>query len=125
MSAAYYRILSTYLDTSSPGAPVLYVCTLAGDKTTSVWAQISGGGGYMGEHDETKAYAGGQTVRVSTPKTVAGVNIGAGLYGVPPGVSVPAGATGYQLPQDPEPTAFSASPNDKVYWHVLVRYCGV
>jgi len=80
-------------------------------------------GGYMGEYDNTKAYSAGQTVRVSVPTTIAGVSVPAGLFGVPPGVSVPANGTGFQIPQFPEPTTFTASPNDKVYWHALVTYC--
>jgi len=43
--SAYYRQYSTYLDISTPSAPVLWVCTTAGDKTSSVWAKVSGGGG--------------------------------------------------------------------------------
>lgn len=33
-----------YLDLTSPTAPILYVCTTAGTNSTSVWAQVSGGG---------------------------------------------------------------------------------
>lgn len=45
MSAAYYRVGSYYVDTSTPSAPVLWRCITAGDKTSSVWAKVSGGGG--------------------------------------------------------------------------------
>ncbi len=49
MSAAYYRVGQYYVDTSTPSAPKLYRCTTAGDKTTSVWALVSGGGGIGNE----------------------------------------------------------------------------
>ena len=39
---AYYRVGDKYVDTA---ASALYRCTTAGDKTSSVWAQISGGTG--------------------------------------------------------------------------------
>jgi hypothetical protein len=42
--SAYYRQYSTYLDITTPSVPVLWVCITAGDKTSSVWAKISGGG---------------------------------------------------------------------------------
>lgn len=45
MSAAYYRVGQYYVDITTPTAPVLYRCITAGDKTSSVWAKISGGGG--------------------------------------------------------------------------------
>lgn len=76
-----------------------------------------GGGGYMGNYDNSKSYSSGQTVRVVTPTTIGGVSVAAGLYGVPPGVSVPASGTGNQIPQYPEPTSGT------VYWHALVTYC--
>lgn len=40
--AAYYRQYSTYWDSS---AKRLYICTTAGDKTSSVWDVVGGGGG--------------------------------------------------------------------------------
>ena len=80
-------------------------------------------GGYMGTYDNTKSYASGQTVRVVTPTTIAGVSVPAGLFAVPPGVSVPANGTGFQIPQYPEPSTFTTPPNDKVYWHALGIYC--
>jgi len=43
--SAYYRQYDTYLDISTPSAPVMWVCTTAGDKTSSVWAKLSGGCG--------------------------------------------------------------------------------
>jgi hypothetical protein len=42
---AYYRVGDKYVDTA---ASALYRCTTAGDKTSSVWAQISGGAGGAG-----------------------------------------------------------------------------
>ena len=39
---AYYRLYSKYWDTSGKQ---WYVCTTAGDKTSSVWTVVSGGGG--------------------------------------------------------------------------------
>ena len=38
----YYRVGQYAVDTSTPTAPVLYRCTTAGDKTSSVWAVVSG-----------------------------------------------------------------------------------
>lgn len=45
MSAGYYRVGSYYVDTTNPSAPVFYRCMTVGTKSTSVWAQVSGGGG--------------------------------------------------------------------------------
>ena len=84
-----------------------------------------GGGGYQGTYDNTKSYSAGDIVRVLATETISGVVVAIGLYGVPPEVSVPGNGTGYQIPQYPEPTEFSASPNDKVYWHALVLYCDI
>jgi hypothetical protein len=52
-ASAYYRVDDQYRDTA---ANALYVCTTAGDKASSVWAQISGGSGgsnwnYRGMYD--------------------------------------------------------------------------
>ena len=84
---------------------------------TAAGAGGGGGGGYMGTYDNTKSYSSGQTVRVATPATIAGVSVPAGYYGLPPGFSVPANGTGNQIPQYPEPTSGT------VYWHALVVYC--
>jgi len=46
--SAYYRVGQYCVDTSTPTAPVLWRCTTAGDKTSSVWAKVSGGGGSGG-----------------------------------------------------------------------------
>lgn len=34
-----------YYDVTTPTSPALYVCTTFGDSTSSVWSQVSGGGG--------------------------------------------------------------------------------
>ena len=41
VASAYYRVGDKYVDT---GANTMYRCTTAGSNSTSVWAQISGGG---------------------------------------------------------------------------------
>lgn len=45
---AYFRQFSTYVDMTTPTAPVLYICTTSGTNSSSVWAQISAGGGSSG-----------------------------------------------------------------------------
>ena len=40
--SATYRVGEYYTDLSNPAAPVVYRCMAAGDKTSSVWAQVSG-----------------------------------------------------------------------------------
>ena len=42
MATPYYRVGDKYFDTT---AKVLYRCTTAGDKTSSVWVSVSGSGG--------------------------------------------------------------------------------
>jgi len=42
---AYYRVRDRYLDTSAKNS---YFCTTAGDKTSSVWQMVGGGGGSNG-----------------------------------------------------------------------------
>ncbi len=54
----YYRTFDRYFDTTSPGAPVEYLCNSAGTNSTSGWAKISGGGGSFGGVDkQTASYA--------------------------------------------------------------------
>ncbi len=118
-SEAYYRLYSQYLDITTPTAPTLWICTTAGSKSASVWAQVSGGGGFMGEYDPTKSYAAGQAVKKSTQTTIAGVVSIAGYYGVPPAGTdvngqvwsgvVPAAPTGNNVPQFPLPAGTCAA----------------
>jgi hypothetical protein len=56
-----------YIDMTTATAPVLYVCTSAGNATTSVWAKISGGAGgsgwnYRGTFNPSTTYATGDVV---------------------------------------------------------------
>ncbi len=96
MSAtAYYRVGQYYVDDSTPTAPALYRCTTAGDKTSSVWAKVTGGQFIRGEYSAAIAYAVGNIVVIS-----AGAN--AGTYvctlactGVHPTVGAP---NWFQLP---------------------------
>ena len=87
------------------------------DLTNAGVGNGAGGGGYMGNYSNATAYSTGQTVRVLTATTISGVAVAAGFYGVPPGITVPAGGTGNQIPQFPEPTSGT------VYWHLIVQYC--
>ncbi|MDE2096171.1 MAG: hypothetical protein KGL39_02925 [Patescibacteria group bacterium] len=129
MAKGYYRVGQYYFDTA---ANVLYRCTVAGDQTSSAWQVVSGGGGFMGEYDKTKAYSSGQTFMVSTPTTIAGIAVAAGLYGVPPAGTdvlgrpwygyVPANPTGNAVPQYPLPS-LGAAPNDKYYANLIFGYC--
>lgn len=134
MSSAYYRILSTYLDTSSPGTPVLYVCTFAGDKTTSVWAKISGGGDSWPpvELDPTQVCAAGDWRYVSplNPLVTTGLKdlVAGSVIKAKPGLwrakkAVPAqatvsGVTSYNVPQLPYPGASGTADIDgtNVFW---------
>jgi hypothetical protein len=43
-ATAYYRKYSTYVDTTTATAPVLWMCMTSGSNASSVWAIISGGG---------------------------------------------------------------------------------
>ena len=111
MSAAYYRVGALYYDTSGHA---LYICTAAGDKTTSTWQLISGAGGGNAEfYDNTHAYNAGDIVQVLTTKTVGGVTILPGTYVVIKGLSVPANGTGNQVPQYPYPVSGT------IYWMCL------
>jgi hypothetical protein len=77
MSAGYYYVGSYYVDLTTPSAPVLYRCTTAGTKTTSVWGQVSGGGGsgwnYRGVFNPLSTYAVNDAV-------LLGAGTSAGLY---------------------------------------------
>jgi hypothetical protein len=42
-TSPYYRLYSRWLDITTPTAPIEWICTTAGDKTSSVWAQITSG----------------------------------------------------------------------------------
>lgn len=46
--SAKYQVGTLWVDNSNPSSPVVWRCMVEGDKTTSVWAQISGGGGGAG-----------------------------------------------------------------------------
>jgi hypothetical protein len=59
--SATYRVGEYYTDLSNPAAPVVYRCMAAGDKTSSVWAQVSGapagaGFNYRGAWNATTTY---------------------------------------------------------------------
>lgn len=77
----------------------------------------SSGGGYLGDYANANGYATGTFVRVKTTTTVKGITVQAGLYAVPPGITVPANGTANQIPQYPEPASGT------VYWHCIVLYC--
>jgi hypothetical protein len=103
MSAAYYRVGSMYYDST---AHALYICTGAGDNTSSVWAQISNSGGTFADfYDNTLAYAAGSVVQILTTTTIGGVTILPGTYVLRQGLSVPANGTGNQVPQYPYPVS--------------------
>ena len=88
-------------------------------------------GGYMGEYDQTKSYLAGQEFSVAVPTTIAGIQVSAGLYAVPPAGTdglgtwagaVPANPTGNAVPQDPLPT-ITAAPNNVWYARLVAGYC--
>jgi hypothetical protein len=102
-----------YLDITTLTAPVLYVCTAAGSKSGSTWAQISGGGGgnYAGTYSNASAYSAGQIVRVQSSAAIGGVTPTIGVYGCIN--SVPGSGTVNQVPQYPEPSSGT------VYWQLI------
>ena len=121
--------------------PSLAVGTLLDDWSQNQAARVvftrvrigtTGGGGFMGEYDQTKSYTAGQTFLISTATTIAGVAVIAGYYGVPPAGTdvnglpwtgnVPAGPTGNAVPQSPLPS-LGASPNDKFYAKLIMPIC--
>ena len=91
------------------------------------------GGGFQGEYDPTKAYAAGDTFLVSSAQTIAGINVIAGYYGVPPATNadvlgnpwagfVPANPTGNAVPQSPLPS-LGAAPNNVFYAKLILAGC--
>jgi hypothetical protein len=106
---AYYRVGHRYVDTT---ANALYRCTTAGTNATSVWAQLSGGGGgiSVGVYNHANAYSVGSIVFVFTTTTIGGVTILPGCYICI--AAVTAGGTGNQVPQYPLPTG-------TVYWYCI------
>ena len=95
-------------------------------------ASGGGGGGFMGEYDQTIRYVAGETFVISGATTIAGIVVDAGYYGVPPAGTdslsrvwageVPANPTGNAVPQAPLPT-IGAAPNDKFYAMPIVIFC--
>ena len=110
MSAAYYRVGSYYVDTSTPSAPKLYRCITAGDKTSSVWALVAGGGVFADFWDPTVGYSAGAVVQVVSTVTYAGVKVLPGTYILRQGLNTSASPTGNQIPQYPYPTSGT------IYW---------
>ena len=112
MSAGYYYVGSYYVDLTTPSAPVLYRCITSGDKTTSVWAQVSGGGSPKFEaYNNAHSYAPGSIVSIFTSVTVSGIVILPGVYLCI--VTVPTSGTANQIPQFPLPTSGT------VYWYAI------
>ena len=74
MSTPYYRVGQYYVDTTTTTAPVLYRCTTAGDKTSSVWAKVTGGGGWnwLGLYNPATTYASNDVVQLGSG-TAAGM----------------------------------------------------
>lgn len=98
---------------------------------TRVLVGSAAGGGYRGEYDQTKTYAAGEEFSVSVPTTIAGIQVSAGLYAVPPAGTdglgtwagtVPANPTGNAVPQDPLPIITTA-PNNVWYARLVAGYC--
>jgi hypothetical protein len=94
----------------------LWVCTTAGTNSTSVWTQISGGGGgsggcYMSTYNNTLAYAVGSIVRVLSTASYSGTASVPGVYGCK--TATAANGTGNEVPQYPEPTSGT------VYWELI------
>ena len=125
MSAGYYRVGTYYVDTTTPSTPVLYRCITAGNKTSSVWAKVSGGGGgstYADFWSSAVAYAAGSIVQVATTTLYNGITILPGTYVLRQSLSVPASPTYNQIPQFPYPTAGGSNINNGltvqpyVYW---------
>jgi hypothetical protein len=90
---AYYRQYSTYLDMTTPTAPVEWVCTTAGTNSTSAWAQVSGGGGGMnfrGYWVDTTHYALNDVVVIQ-----AGVSAGLYISLIAANANDPATGTGW------------------------------
>jgi hypothetical protein len=117
MSSPYYRVGQRYVDNSTPGTPVEYRCITAGDKTSSVWAKVSGGSsgtpaaGIYGTNGNATAWPVGSIVVVLAQITVASVVIQPGFYIALTGV--PMGGTGLQIPQFPYPTGSTP------YWYLI------
>jgi hypothetical protein len=152
MSFPYYRVGSTYYDTSGGG---FYVCTSAGysaasaQSPTSVWAKVGGGVVWQTpykELDPTVAVAVGTFVYLSpgNPLVTTGltdlvsglvVNAPAGIWqaaqNVPAQVTV-SSVVKYNVPQIPYPGASGATPSGtplkgdldgaNVFWIFLQEY---
>jgi hypothetical protein len=77
VTGAYYKQYSQYLDITTPTSPVLWICTTTGDKTSSVWAKITGssGGGWnwLGLYNPATTYSSNDVVQM-------GVGTSAGMY---------------------------------------------
>ena len=109
MSAGYYRVGQYYVDTTNNA---LYRCTTAGDKSSSVWVQISssGSGAVYEAYNNSHAYAVGSIVWQDTTTTISGITILPGYYLCIAAVS--ASGTANKIPQFP-------LPGGTVYWRFL------
>ena len=110
---AYYRVGHRYVDTN---ANALYRCTTAGTNSSSVWAQISGGGSLnVGVYNNSNAYSIGSIVFVFTTTTVGGITILPGCYiCIVNTTASPStgGGTSNMIPQYPLPAG-------TVYWYCI------
>ena len=113
-AASYSAVqpVSIYIDTTNK---VWYYCTTTGSNATSVWAQIGDGtiaaGNYGGTYNNGNAYKNGTIVRVQSATVYNGVAATIGVFGCV--VDCPAGGTGNQIPQFPEPTTGT------IYWQLI------
>jgi hypothetical protein len=112
MSAGYYYVGSYYVDITTPSAPVLYRCITSGNKTTSVWAQVSASGSPTVEpYNNSHGYNVGSVVIVLTTVTVGGITIIPGAYIC--ANTVAASGSANQIPQFPLPLTGT------IYWYLL------